>query len=230
MDKIISVIIPAYNEENRIEKTLQTLNNLNCISQIFLIDDGSKDLTSKIGLNIHGVSIIKNNINRGKGYALKLGVEACIQQSDIIVFLDADVQDSADEIIKLIGPIIENYADVTIAKFPTSTNKSGFGLVKYLASHVLYQKTNIRLTSILSGQRAFKKKVLQGLYMDYPGYAVELGMTIDILKGGFIIKEIEVNMFHNQTKRNLQGFIHRGRQFFDLFRYLLKYHKPFDRI
>ncbi|SNR87041.1 Glycosyltransferase involved in cell wall bisynthesis [Anaerovirgula multivorans] len=221
MYKNVSVIIPAFNEEKRIVNTLLAVKEVDFISKIFVVDDGSIDQTVEQALTVENIIVIKNKENKGKGHALKVGVEAAIEDSDILVFLDADLQESAKEATKLIEPLINDVADVTIAKFPPSKKKGGFGLVKNLAKYGVFLNTGVKLHTVLSGQRAFKKKVLQNIHLDYEGYAIELGMTIDIIKKGFVIKEIEVEMFHNETERNLSGFYHRGKQFYHIFKSLL---------
>lgn len=57
--------------------------------------------------------------------------------------------------------------------------------------------------------------------LDYPGFGVEFGMTIDLIKSGAKIHEVEVKMNHRRTKRDLKGFTHRGRQFWDIMLVLL---------
>lgn len=76
--------------------------------------------------------------------------------------------------------------------------------------------TGVELDATLSGQRIFKREVLEKFDEIPFGYGVEVGMTIDILKYGFKIKEVLVNMTHNETGRNLKGFIHRGKQYYHI--------------
>lgn len=216
MKKIVSVIIPAYNEEKRIENTLLTLNKINIINNVYVIDDGSTDNTYANANSIPNIKTIRIYPNQGKGYALYKGVELVLDKSDIIVFLDADLEESAKEVEKLIYPILENRADVTIAKFPAAKHKGGFGFVKKLAREGVYINTGIKIDTTLSGQRAFKKSVLQEINKVYGGYGIELGMTIDILNEGYNILEVDVNMCHNETGRDLSGFIHRGKQFWQI--------------
>lgn len=139
-----------------------------------------------------------------------------MKKADIIGFLDGDLGSSASEVEKLIIPIINDECDVTIAKFPPAKKKGGLGFVKNLAKNSVYEMTGVELTSTLSGQRIFKKEVLE-IFDEIPfGYGVEVGMTIDILKNNFKIKEILVNMTHSETGRDLKGFIHRGKQFYHI--------------
>ncbi|SDK50391.1 glycosyltransferase family 2 protein [Natronincola ferrireducens] len=218
----ISVIVPAFNEGGRIIKTLNAVKRIDIVSKIYVIDDGSKDDTVRQVEIIEDIILIKNIVNRGKGASLKKGIEEAITTSDIIVFLDADLEESAEEAIKLIYPILEDDADVTIGRFPAAKKKGGFGLVKALARYGVYFNTGIKLNTVLSGQRAFKQEVLRDLSFNYEGYGIELGMTIDILNKGYRVKEVDVTMFHNETSRNIQGFIHRGKQFWHILKVLIK--------
>lgn len=221
MKKIVSVIVPAYNEEKRIINTLVALNEINLIDNIYVIDDGSTDNTYMNASSILNIKVIRQPSNNGKGFALYKGIEISKKNSDVIVFVDADLEESAKDIEKLIHPILENKADVTIAKFPPAKRKGGLGFVKKLAKEGVYINTGVRIDTVLSGQRAFKKEVLKEINKVYTGYGIELGMTIDILNKGYNILEIPVNMHHNETGRNLSGFIHRGKQFWQILMVLI---------
>ncbi|HHY90299.1 MAG TPA: glycosyltransferase family 2 protein, partial [Clostridiales bacterium] len=100
--------------------------------------------------------------------------------------------------------------------------KGGFGLVKNLAKFGVRFYTGHTIHTSLSGQRAFRAQVLKSIPHISAGYGVEVGMTIDILNMGFRIQEVEVNMTHRETGRNLKGFIHRGKQFYHILITLLR--------
>jgi len=216
LNKVVSVIVPAYNEEKRIVETLLALKSIPSIQNIYVIDDGSSDATYSNASAVENVNVVRQPSNKGKGQALFEGLKLALKNSDIIVFADGDLQESARDIEKLILPIIEDKADVTIAKFPSAKRKGGFGFVKKLAREGVYINTGVRLNTVLSGQRAFKREVLDEINHCYTGYGVELGMTIDILNKGYKIMEVDVNMYHNETGRNLSGFVHRGKQFWQI--------------
>lgn len=218
MTSNVSVLIPAYNEEDRISDTIRGLTDIEEIDEIIVINDGSTDNTVERAKKV-GAKIVNIKNNSGKGTALKEGLK--FVKNDIVVFLDADVGLTSREVKKLIVPIINDEADVTIAKFPKVNIKSGFGLVKSLARKGIKYFTGYEIESSLSGQRAFKKKVLDDIKTFYKGYGIEVGMTIDILNKGYKIKEVEVNMTHSVTARDISGFIHRGKQFIDILKVLL---------
>ena len=218
MNPYLSIIIPAYNEENKIKDTLENIKDIKEISEIIVVDDGSSDNTSKIAKEVKSdkITVITQDKNRGKGYALNNGLKIAMEKADIIGFLDADLGSSSSEVSKLITPILNDEADVIIAKFPPAKKKGGLGFVKGLAKESVYEMTGVKLDATLSGQRIFKKEVLE-MFNEIPfGYGVEVGMTIDILKHGYRIKEVLVNMTHSETGRDLKGFIHRGKQYYHI--------------
>ncbi len=221
MNSYVAAIIPVYNEGERILKTLKGLMSVDLIQEIIVVDDGSTDNTSEVLRGFSNVRLIKHEKNRGKATALKTGLKAASEGADIIVFLDGDLEESSQEAEKLIQPLLRGEAEVTIAQFPSPKKKVGFGLVKgliYLGQKI-YTGKSIR--SALSGQRAFKREILNHIKIPHNGYGIELSMTIDLLRQGVAIKEVPVEMKHNETGRDLRGFLHRGRQFIHIFKVIL---------
>ena len=218
MNPYISIIIPAYNEADKIKDTLENIKSIDEINEIIVIDDGSSDDTSKIASSVESekIKLFTLERNKGKGYALNYGLKIAMENADIIGFLDGDLGSSSKEVKKLIDPILNNEADVIIAKFPPAKKKGGLGFVKGLAKESVLEMTGKELDATLSGQRLFKKEVLQRFDEIPFGYGVEVGMTIDILKYGYTIKEVLVNMTHSETGRDLKGFIHRGKQYYHI--------------
>jgi glycosyltransferase involved in cell wall biosynthesis len=213
-----TILIPAYNEEDNIGNTLESLRALREDFNIVVIDDGSRDNTEAIAKK-WATKVIKLEVNGGKGRALNEGLKYA--QGDIVVFLDGDIGASAKEVTKLIKPIEDGEADFTVAVFPKAKKKGGFGFVKALAHNGVKLMTGYTTYSSLSGQRAFRHEILRGYVID-EGFGVEIGMMIDLLKKGFRLKEVPVEMSHRESERNLKGFLHRGKQFGDILRVLLK--------
>lgn len=222
----VTILIPAFNEEKNIAHTIKGLENFRdtfCQKNqldlgIIVIDDGSKDKTGKKAIDA-GVEVIQLKQNKGKGNALREGLKKA--DGDIIVFLDADLRDSSEEAYKLVTPILNGEADVTIARFKPPGKKKGLGFVKALAYHGVKFFTGHGVTSALSGQRAFKKEVLKSIGTIPDGFGIEVGMLIDILRKGFVVKEVDVNMQHDVTGRDLRGFMHRGKQFWHILKVLI---------
>ncbi|MEW5953042.1 MAG: glycosyltransferase family 2 protein [Bacillota bacterium] len=216
--KRISAIVPAYNEESRIGMTLGALKGLGLIDEIVVVDDASKDNTAGIA-RAHQVVVYTLPENCGKGGALTWG--AARVSGDIIALLDADLGETAAEAEKLIRPVLAGEADMTIARFPPARRKGGFGLVKGLAGRGIKMLGGLEAHSPLSGQRAMTREVMERVLPFASGYGVEVGLTVRVARMGYRITEVPVNMTHNETGRDLKGFLHRGRQFWHVARELV---------
>jgi glycosyltransferase involved in cell wall biosynthesis len=217
------VIIPAYNEEDKIEETIRGLIEIdnNMIDEIIVIDDGSTDKTREKVLKMVSNNVFYFSLSRnlGKGAALRKGLE--IAKYPIIVFLDGDLGYTSKEITKLIKPVYDNEADVTIASFPSASIKGGFGIVKKVSKKGIQLLTGKSIQNPICGQRVFRRSTLSNI--EIPNrFAVEVGMTIDLLNQNLRIREVPVFMKHRETKRNIQGFIHRGKELIDIIYILLK--------
>jgi len=219
--KKVSVLIPAFNEEKNIYHTIEAVQASKLVDNILVIDDGSKDNTKEIALS-SGVKVLSLEENKGKGYALKRGINEVVDKNQIVVFLDADLRDTALEVDKLIIPVLEDKCDVAIARFKPPKSKGGFGMVKKLAKEGVRFYTGYNISYSLSGQRAYKSEVLKNIKWLPSNYGIEVSMTIDILRLGYRIKEIDVDMIHRETDRNINGFIHRGKQFIQIFKTLVE--------
>lgn len=213
--KTINVVIPAYNEQERIVTTVQAVQSIAGIDKIIVVNDGSQDDTSERARS-QGVQVLDLNPNRGKGGAMNAALPYI--DADIIVFLDADLGASAVEAQKIIAPVKDGAADLCIAAFPPPLKKGGFGLVKGTAAWALRKAGQKEVNAPLSGQRAMSREVLQAVTPFHEAYGVELGMSFRALLAGFRLMEVPTTMKHNETGRDLQGFLHRGRQFRDVIR------------
>jgi hypothetical protein len=211
--KSVMAIIPAYNEEKTISLTIEAVKSVGSISRILVVDDGSTDNTASFARE-SGVEVLALNCNCGKGGAMNKAVE--LVDTDVVVFLDADLGSSAAQADLIIKPVLKGETDLCIAAFPPPAKKGGFGLVKGTARRAIVKRGGVDANSPLSGQRAMTKEVLRAVTPFYQGYGVELGMTLQALQHGFRVKEVLTSMKHNETGRDLKGFIHRGKQFLDV--------------
>lgn len=211
--KSITIVIPAYNEEATIGETIQAVKELENITKIIVINDGSTDNTAEIVKELD-IELIDLQTNRGKGGAMNSSLPYI--NGDIVVFLDADLGTSAKEASKIIEPVLQEEADLAIAAFPPPQKKGGFGLVKGTAAWAIKRAGGMEAKAPLSGQRAMTKEVLKAVTPFSEAFGVELAMTINALRQGFKVIEVPTTMKHNETGRDLSGFIHRGKQFVDV--------------
>ncbi len=206
-------VIPAYNEVDRIQGTIHALKGVSLIDRILVVDDGSTDDTALISAQM-GVEVLALAANHGKAYAMGQGYE--MAKGKILLFLDADLGSSACEAGKLIEPLLQGNADVTVARFPMTPGQGGFGMVKALARNGVKLLTGTDFSSVLSGQRGCLRSFLHPKNFFYHGFGIETGMTVDLLHQGARMTEVEVSMHHRTTGRDLRGFVHRFRQFRDI--------------
>lgn len=205
----VTIIIPAYQEENKIGNTLSAIRDSGrWYKDLIVIDDGSTDSTYVQALK-WTPHVLQFPHNQGKARALEVGVKR--SKSDIVLFLDADLEQSARHARSLVEPIWKNEADMTIACLPR-TSQGGFGLVKKFASWGIYRHTGVLLREPLGGQRALRREDYERCYQGDRGFGVEVGLSVDCLKANLRIKEIDVNFTHRQTGKNISGFVHRFKQ------------------
>ena len=121
MNLSLSIIIPAFDEAERLGESLKTiiayLQNTKTAAEIIVVDDGSTDATTRVAESIFGekpeidARVVRYEQNRGKGYAVRTGLLEA--KGDIALFSDADLSTPIEEMTKLIAPIRADEADVT---------------------------------------------------------------------------------------------------------------------
>lgn len=206
-------LVPALNEEDTVETTVNGLIDSIEGVEVYLIDDGSTDDTVGRAKSA-GAEIISMPGNIGKGSAVNTAFNQInLADEDILILIDADLGRTSIEAVKLVGPVIEGKTDMTIAVFLGPKSPGGFGLVKGLARWGIKRFGTLDPKAPLSGQRAMKAGLFRAAGGLEPGFGMETGLTIDVLRQGFSVTEIDTNMGHKETGRDIAGFIHRGSQF-----------------
>lgn len=206
----VSVIVPAYNEADRIGETLRALNGVFERSEIIVVDDGSEDETASIARRWADV-VVREAHNRGKGHALDSGWRKA--RGDVVLFLDADLGNTAALAVDLIEPVMSDRCDMSIATFPPAERKGGVGLVRTLADQGVRRLTGRKITAPLSGQRAMRRNLLQQIPQLSRDFGIEVSLTVETLRNGFRVCEVPIAFKHRESGRDWEGFVHRGRQF-----------------
>lgn len=215
---MISVVIPAHNEEARIGATVRALRGLPSIDEILVVDDGSADRTADCA-EAAGGRVLRLPANRGKGTALNEGVRAA--RGDLLLLLDADLGETAAQAECLLAPVLAGEADMTIATFPVIPGRGGgFGLAVRLARWGIRRVTGREMAAPLSGQRAMRRAVWERVGGFAPGFGAETALTIDALCAGFRVVEVPTTMTHRVTGRDWRAVRHRARQFLAVARVL----------
>jgi hypothetical protein len=215
----VLVLVPAYNEAARAGATVDALHKLPGVSEVLVVSDGSTDATAARALEA-GAHCLELPRNFGKGDALNAGLAALMERvSDgitpepgALLLADADLQDTAGQLDVLLAPVLAGDAEVAVADLPAQEGAGGFGLAMGLARWGMERASGRRMDEPLSGQRALRWTALPSLIPFAPGFGVEVAMTMDALRAGLRVVEIEVPLRHAATGRDLSGILHRGRQ------------------
>jgi len=181
------------------------------VDQIIVIDDGSHDDTAEVA-RAAGALVINHVINKGYGEAIKSCFEAGkANAADVLVILDGDGQHEPDEIPRLLAPILQGEADLTIGsrfldnevKIPRY-RKFGISVITWLFN--LGSRTKV--SDAQSGFRAYNKKALETLLLSER----RMGISIEILekarRKGVIIKEVPISCFYPPSSLNLKTIRH----------------------
>lgn len=213
------VLIPAYNEADRIAETVRAACALPGVSEVIVIDDGSTDGTFEKAQQAGAGRVIRMERNGGKGAALAAGIAAA--DAEILLLLDADLGATAAAAAPLLEPVMEGRVDMTIAMLPSVEGSGGLGFAMGLARWGIRKYTGTVMKAPLSGQRAIRKEIIEKMGGFDHGFGVETGLTIDAIRMGYRVEEVPVDLSHRSTGKNLRGFLHRGRQFRDIARALV---------
>lgn len=222
LKKDISVVIPAYNERQHIGDTVKAVHSIPGVSEVIVVDDGSTDGTGAVA-GAGGAKVLTLTRNGGKGRALARGISSA--SNDIILFLDADLGNTADQGERLLDPLLAGEADMTIGIFPTARSRAGLGMALGLARYGTWLLTGVTFQAPLSGQRGFTRRALEKLQPLLPRFGVEIGLNVRAVQGGLRIVEIPVSMKHRSGGLNISGFCHRGRQFWHILLALAHLHR-----
>jgi glycosyltransferase involved in cell wall biosynthesis len=228
----LAIIIPAKNEADSITATVAAATTLAGADIVVVVDDGSADDTAAAAAAA-GAHVVTHARNRGKAAAMETGAEAVrlIESGAAgpvvtgpgprhLLFLDADLADSAAEAGPLVEPVRTGAADMTIAVFTTRVRKGGFGVVTSTSGAGIERATGWRPAQPLNGQRCLTRAAFTAALPLAAGWGAETGLTIDLLRKGMRVIEVPVPLSHRGTGNDWRAQIHRLHQLADVVRAL----------
>ena len=228
----VAVVIPARNEADRIQATVSAALKLPGVAFVVVVDDGSRDGTA-IRAEKTGAIVMRHARSRGKGAAMETGAETVrlLDKRDghdtaggtgrHLLFLDADLGETAERAGPLTEPVLAGAADMTIAVFSTTVKLGGHGLVVGLSAAGIRRATGWEPRQPLNGQRCLTRAAFEAARPLAHGFGVETALTIDLLRKGLRVTEVEVDLAHRATGSDLRAQLHRARQLTDVARALL---------
>ncbi|MGH3403461.1 MAG: glycosyltransferase family 2 protein [Streptosporangiaceae bacterium] len=230
----LAVIIPAFNEAERVSATVRAAAGLPGADLVVVVDDGSADDTAAVAARA-GARVVRHARNRGKAAALETGAEAVrlLESAGLngtasadgatpryLMFLDADLGETAAQAGPLAEPVRHGTADMTIAVFSNRVRRGGFGIVTATAGAGIERATGWRPAQPVNGQRCLTRAAFEAALPLAAGWGVETGLTIDVLRRGLRITEVEVPLAHRATGQDWRSQVHRARQLTDIARAL----------
>ena len=235
----LAVVIPARNESDRIGATVRAAGRIPGVDVVVVVDDGSADGTGSDAAAA-GAVVVRHSRNRGKAAAMETGAEAVrvieaeqaasarrsgsaqrtpagtsAQEAVLprpLLFLDADLADTAEHAGPLAAPVLAGQADMTIAVFSERVRRGGHGIVLGLSGAGIERATGWRPAEPLNGQRCLTRAAFEAARPLAAGWGAETGLTIDLLRKGMRVVEVEVPLAHRATGRDLGSQLHRVRQ------------------
>jgi glycosyltransferase involved in cell wall biosynthesis len=211
----VVALVAARDEQDRIGQTVTALRRLEGVDEVVVVDDGSRDTTASRALAA-GASVLRLERSRGKGRALE-GALRRTPPADVWLLADGDLGDSAGALDGVLEPVLIGEADIAIAVFPPGSG-GGFGFVKRAAGRAIRALGGLEVAEPLSGQRAVSAKAIDAVRPLAGGFGVETAMTIDAGRAGLRVLEVPAELVHRPTFRDVRGFVHRGRQGWDILR------------
>jgi glycosyltransferase involved in cell wall biosynthesis len=195
---LLSVIIPVFNERSTVAELLRRVRNVDLPLdlEVIVVDDGSSDGTDKIltALGDSTVRVIKHQANRGKGAAVRTGMEAV--RGDLVIIQDADLEYDPEDWPKLLDPILRGKAQVVYGSRFTGERKNMLPM-HWLGNRFLSLVTNVLYSSTLSDMEScyklFDRQVLDGITIESDRFEFEPEITAKILRRGHRIYEVPIS-------------------------------------
>jgi glycosyltransferase involved in cell wall biosynthesis len=202
-EKLISVVIPVFNEELTIGDVLQRLvavmKKTGFDYEIIVVDDCSTDRSLEFS-KIPRVKVFSLKMHMGKGYALRAGFAKT--KGEIITTIDSDGSHRPEELPLLLTPILQNKSDLVIGsrylnQTPVAAKKLNIAGVRLFNSLVKIL-TGTAVSDSQSGYRIMKSAVIRNMRLRSGGYEIESEMLVKISKRGFRVMEVPIS-FEQRT-------------------------------
>ncbi len=200
--QLLSVVMPAYNEEATLERIVHKVLAIPCLLELIIIDDCSTDRTGEIATELldadSRVRYIRQPQNAGKTEALRKGFS--LTTGAIVIIQDADLEYDPADIPDLIEPILLGHADVAFgSRFMVKRAARVLYFYHYLANKGLTFfsncLTNINLSDVETGYKAFRGDIIRQMKITSSGFGFEIEVTAKVAKLGCAIYEVPISYY-----------------------------------
>jgi glycosyltransferase involved in cell wall biosynthesis len=195
--KLLSVIVPVYNERNTVGEILRRMRRveLPIDREIVIVDDGSVDGTDKVlsALQDSTVKVVTHPVNRGKGAAVRTGIAAA--RGDLVLIQDADLEYDPEDWPRLVAPILEGRTKVVFGSRYIG-EREAMPVTRWLGDRSLALLAtllfNATVSDVETGYKVFDRKVLESLGLQADGFDIEPEITAKLLRQGNRLYEVPV--------------------------------------
>jgi len=209
----VTVAIPCYNEEPTIAKVVRDFRAAIPEADIVVLDNNSSDGTVAAA-RAAGARVLLEH-RQGKGFAVQSMFRRI--DADVLVMVDGDDTYPADAVRSLVEPVLRGEADMVVGSRLHRGAASEFRLLNRFGNRLLLGVLNAvfrtRLTDLLSGYRAFSRRLVRALPLAGGGFEIEAELTIKTLQRGFVIHEVPVKLIprppgsHSKIRVLRDGFL-----------------------
>jgi glycosyltransferase involved in cell wall biosynthesis len=202
-EKLLSIIIPVFNEEstigNIIDRVKAAADQTGLRNEVIVVDDCSHDGSLERAEG-HGARLYALKMHLGKGYALRAGFAKA--RGDIVVTIDSDGSHRPEELSELLSPILKNQADLVIGsrylnhKKVSARRLNAFGVEVF--NSLIDFFVHVAITDSQSGYRAMTREILKSQTTISRGYEIESEMLVKAAKRRLRIVEVPIS-FEQRT-------------------------------
>ena len=206
--KNVAALIPAFNASGTIGAVVSGVAEYLSVENILVVDDGSSDKTSFEAVSA-GARVLKHTVNRGKGAALRTGLEFALQASfDAVITLDADLQHPPEYIPQFIDLYSKENVDVIIGSRLHNVKGMPFHrlLSNTITTFLVSARTSAKIADSQSGYRLIDRKVLEVVRIDSNGFEAETEFLIKAASRGFKFGSIPMRTVYAGEKSHMTHF------------------------